>query len=281
VPQPLSPRTARDYAYELKRFTAWARHHGHAHLPAPPEAVVDYLEATAEGRDEGAGRPLRPASASRLGRIRSAINHAHEADGLDGPAGHPLVVRAIERILTQREGAGPPEPRRDVTRALGEAASEPLRLMVSRLPDTPVGHRDAALLLIGAGVRLTPSELLALRVKDVRVGDGAVRVALPEGGGAVLVRGEGPLDPVGALSRWLRELELLVELRARRSGRKRGPALKDGPLFPGLDRHYNVGRHPLSLTALTMILRRAAEAAGLPEPEGLTASSLRWLASEG
>jgi len=270
-PHDLSPRTERDYEYERTLFQEWARERGLDPDRPSAEVLAAYLQAVADpGGTEEAGH--KPASMSRLYRIRAAVSRLAGGSGEDGEgslSGHPAVGRAVAAIAAEREAAREPVPDRSGRVVLSERAWLDLRNMVASRDTTPVGKRDRALLVIGAGAQLRPSEAIRLRVEDVSVTPGGVAVTLPEGGEAYLVAEQGLLDPLRAVSDWLAVLE-----------RAKGAA-PAGPLFRSVDRHGNIGDRALSDRAITTIVRRAAMKLGPAYADKLSGRSLSTLAPPG
>jgi integrase len=138
--------------------------------------------------------------------------------------------------------------------------------MVETLPDTLIGIRDRALLLVGFAGAFRRSELVSLDVADLQFAqEGAIlqlrrsktdqeaagrRIGIPYG-----VR-EGTC-PVLALQDWLD-----------------AAGVTDGPLFRPLSRWGQVQAERLSDKAVARVVKKAAEAAGL-DPTRFSGHSLR------
>ena len=187
----LGARTVDEYGQELGRYLAWLRE---AHLVGPAEATQAHVESFLKAAQErGAGAP---------GRARTLT-----------------VLRQFHRFL-QVEGLAPEDPTeqlerpqqtRKLPRVLG---GEDVEAMLAAVDTTkPRGLRDAAVLefFYATGVRV--SELCGLRLRDVELGAGFVRV-----------RGKGQKErmvPVGRaaltrLERYLREARPAI-LKGRKS----------------------------------------------------------------
>lgn len=215
-------------------------------MPAEPATVAVYATDLA--------RRLKP---STINRRMAAIAVAHKRQGHPSPAADPTVqaiTSGIRRTLAvaQREAA----PAR-----IGE-----IRRMVAHLPNSTIGLRDRALLLTGFASAMRASELVGLNVGDVeprdeglvllkrrsktdQEGEG-VRVAIPYGT-------DQETCPVTALRTWLD----LAGVAA-------------GPVLRSVDRHGRVGTNRLSTRAVSLIVKRSADAAGL-DPDRYSAHSLR------
>jgi integrase len=244
--QAKADNTRRAYRADWADFTAWCAAHEVPALPATPQTVALYLSAMASHR-----------KVSTLQRRLSAISQAHQA------AGHPtptkdIAVRAVFSGIRRAHG----------TAQHGKAPvlTADLRLMVAALPDSLLGVRDRALLLVGFAGALRRSELVGLDVSDVTVSRDGLVVHLrrsktdQEGQGRTIgiPYGSRPMTcPVRALQDWL-----------ACSG------VKSGPLFRPLDRHGNMQSTRFSDRGVARVVQRAALAAGL-DPADFAGHSLR------
>ena len=251
-PAPLAdvaPR-ARDYAQEAKAantrrayradwhdFTAWCEGHGRTALPAAPETVALYLTDLAGRR-----------KTSTLQRRLSSISQAHQLAGHaahDAPTRH-ATVRAVWAGIRRAKG----------TAQAGKAPvlTADVRAMVATLPDTLLGLRDRALLLLGFAGAFRRSELVGLDVGDLEAGRAGLAVTLrrsttdQEGAGRKLgiPYGANPdTCPARAVQEWLD-----------------ASALRVGPLFRSVNRHEQVQPGRLSDKAVALVVKRAATGRG-------------------
>jgi integrase len=243
-----APSTLRAYRSDWDHFFGWCRQHTLCSLPASPETVALYLTALAATH--------RPATMTR--RL-TAITKAHAIAGQPSPATmqQPAVsetLKGIRRTLGTAQQTKAPLLTADVRR------------MVEALPDNLAGCRDRALLLLGFAGGFRRSELAALDVGDVlHIEDGLV-VKLrrsktdPEGKGrdVGIPYGSTPSTcPVRALTAW-----------------KTAARISEGALFRGVDRHGHVGTVRLHKDSIGLVVKRAAEAAGL-DPTKYAGHSLR------
>ena len=229
-------------------FNGGAQQHTLCPLPASPETVALYLTALAATH--------RPATMTR--RL-TAITKAHAIAGHPSPATmqQPAVsetLKGIRRTLGTAQQTKAPLLTADVRR------------MVEALPDTLAGCRDRALLLLGFAGGFRRSELAALDVGDVLPTDDGLVVKLrrsktdPEGKGrdVGIPYGSTPSTcPVRALTAW-----------------KTAAGISEGALFRGVDRHGRVGTVRLHKDSVGLVVKRAAEAAGL-DPAKYAGHSLR------
>ena len=160
-----------------------------------------------------------------------------------------------------------------IRRRLGTAATAKrpvlvaeLQAMVAALPDTLLGSRDRAILLLGFSGAFRRSELVSLNREDVLETAEGLVVTLrrsktdqeAEGRKVAIPRGrEAGTCPVRALSAWLA-----------------ASGIADGPLFRRVNRHGQMLPQRLSGEAVAIVVKRWAAAAGLA-PEEFAGHSLR------
>lgn len=244
--QAKSKNTRRAYASDWDDFARWCQPYGFVPLPARPETVALYLTALADA--------LKP---STLGRRLATISQVHQAAGHETPtAAAPvrLVWAGIRRAKgTDQHGKAP-------------AVTPELRRMVDTLDDRLISVRDRALLLIGFAGAFRRSELVGLDLKDVHSGHDGLTVFIrksktdQEGQGRKvgIPYGSHPHTcPVRAYGTWLEKC-----------------GLTEGPLFRSVTRHGKLQPGRLSDRAVALIVKRAAEKAGL-DPDKYAGHSLR------
>jgi len=225
--RPHAPNTDRAYAADLRDFEVWCAEHGCASAPATPADVAWFL------RDRG--EELAPATVAR--RL-AAIVAEHRRRGLASPRDDPGVRRALASIEWRHRA------RRRPTRPLD---AESLGRVSLCLPATVAGVRDRAVVLVGYGAGLRRTELVALDAHDIVVrDDGSLQLALVRGVVTIPAGSQPHLCAVRAWRAW-----------------SSMTALDGGPAFRSVDRHGNVGTTRLSDRAVTIVVRRAAERAGL------------------
>lgn len=143
---------------------------------------------------------------------------------------------------------------------------EQLRQLLATLPETLIGCRDRALLLVGYAGGFRRSELAALTCEDLRFTEEGLVVLLRRGktdqtgaGRTVgIPYGSAPHTcPVRAVKRWLEQAGITT-----------------GPLFRGFSGRGQRLEQPLSGQQVWRILKRACADAGL-KPEEFGAHSLR------
>jgi len=217
-------------------FARWCVDHGEPALPAAPRAIAEYVRELAGGEQ-----------AASIPRRVGAINDWHRASGLASPTGDDRVRLAVTRAKYQHRKPSA------TTLALDKRE---LETIVASSPDGLVGARDRALLLVGYAAALRPSELVSLDVSDLVVTHDGLGLGLLRGR-VVVPYDEPDWCPVHAWQEWVAEAGLTA-----------------GPAFRSVDRFGRLGLTRLGEKAVTRIVQRAAERAGLDESR-YSALSLR------
>jgi site-specific recombinase XerD len=195
------------YARRLDRFAQWCKARGAKPLPCTPQTLARYL--TDRARNGGRhGQGVKPAT---LAVELAAIAWSHTQAGIAVealPHRHPHVWKIWRGI--RRDKGQPP-------RRVAPLVLEDLLPVVRSLPDTLIGCRDRALLLLGFTAALRRSELVALEVRDVTFARSSLKVLVrrskrdQEGRGAVIAvhYGRNPETcPAAALREWLRTADI-------------------------------------------------------------------------
>ena len=241
-----SPATRRAYARDWTAFAEWCRRRRLEALPASPVTVVLYASELAER--------LRPSS---IDRHLAAVAAAHVDAGHEPPTRHRAVREALRGIRRVHGGA-----------EVGKAAvvTRDVRRMVDELPDSLIGWRDRALLLLGFAGAMRRSELVALDVDDVHQVEEGLVVTIrrsktdQEGAGRAVGIPYGsqlPTCPVRALRAWLE-----------------ASGITEGALFRPISRHGRMATQRLSGAAVALVVKRAVERIGL-DPADYAGHSLR------
>ena len=240
--------TRRVYAYTWGQWARWCAARNISPLPGDPAALCAYLTERAE-----VGIAI-----GSLDLACTAIRHVHRIHGLDDPVASE-TVRQVRLGLRRIHGTAP----RRLARPL---STEDVRQIVTHIDRTsPLGIRDAAIILLGYASAMRRSELVALTLRDLTEEAGGLLVAIrrsktdQEGHGAIVAVARGAHQhtcPVFALGAW-------------RSLRGHTP----GPLFARIWKS-RIGLEPLSGDAVARMLRSRADEAGL-DATRITAHSLR------
>ncbi len=257
--------TRRAYRSAWRSFERWCHSLGREPLAADPDTIAMYVVRCAD-----AGFAV-----SSIRVHLAAIRTAHLLAGLSLDLRHPRLAMVVEGV-TRAKGV---RPRRQAAPAVPGV----LRLMVAKRPspDTPLGARDRAMLLLGFGAALRRSELVALTLGNVEV--------VPERGLRVLVRrsktdqqGQGQeiavwanpdqpgFCPAVALARWMEHRREASDLDWTASATSRA----ERPLFCAVTKTGKLTGGPLSDKAVARLVKQAALDAGL-DPERYSGHSLR------
>jgi len=221
---------------KFRLFANWCHVHGCDSVPASSEMVALFLADMADR--------YRPSS---VAVILQAIALAHRA------ARKPFDSRLFTPIMQGIRRAHGSAPRGPAPITLGE-----LRGMVGALPDTMLGVRDRALLLVGFAGALRRSELIGLDIgAATQDGKGSVEI---DGRGARIVLHRSKSDQLGrGLTKWLPRgcspcpVEAL-ECWLRRARITSGPVFR--PVYGGASRR-------LAIKTVSYVVRRTIHRAAL------------------
>jgi integrase len=229
--------TRRAYDSNWRSFSEWCRARGLTDLPATADSVALYIAGLAPTK-----------SVATIARHLAAIRAAHI--DADEATPHNSMLRDVWSGIRRTHGRAPRRVRALVT--------ADLRKVIAKLPATPSGVRDKAMLLIGFAGALRRSELVALELGEyaaIRCSfvAGGLQISIGrsktdqdgEGQTVAIPRGRTKLCPVTALRAWLDLSGIL-----------------DGPIFRGVDRHGRVACTGLSDRAYADIVKRAVTRAG-------------------
>lgn len=242
-----SAGTLRAYGSDWEHFVSWCQAEALA-LPATPETVALYITALADTR-----------RVSTITRRLAAISKAHQAAGLPSPCSldHARVAEVLGGI--KRELGTAPERKAPLL-------TVDLKRLLAKLPQSLLGMRDRALLLLGFAGAFRRAELVGLQVPDLAYSDDGLTVTLrrgktdQEGAGRKvgIPWGSDPATcPIRAVRTWMKESEIT-----------------EGPLFRNVDRHGKVAGRALTSQVVALVLKRWAGVAGL-DPRVFAGHSLR------
>lgn len=242
-----APNSVRAYQTDWQDFTAWCKEHNQPALPTTVEAVALYLTDRAS-----------TCKAATLQRRLTSISQAHQA------AGYPPISTRVQPLHSV--WAGIRRTHGTAQHGKAPAVTEDIRVMVERLPDNLLGQRDRALLLVGFAGAFRRSELVALDMTDVEIRKEGLVVTIrrsktdQDGAGRQvgIPYGSNPTTcPVRALQAWVEASGIMA-----------------GPLFRSVNKGGRLQSDRLSDKAVALVVKRAAEAAGL-DPVNYAGHSLR------
>jgi len=226
--------TRKSYRSDWADFTAWCAKYRRPVLPAAPETVAYYLADRSQD--------LKP---STLKRRLAAIAENHRDAGLESPTKHAQVKYVWAGICREKGTAqGHMKP----------TLTKHIRAMVESLPDSLLGLRDRALILLGYAGAMRRSELVGLDVTDL---------AIAEEGLIVVIR-KSKTDQVGVGRKIGIPFGEHVEtcpVRAVRAWIEEGD-IDEGPLFRSVNKHGDVSDKRLSDQVVADVVKRSLRAAG-------------------
>ena len=231
-----SKNTIRAYSSDWGIFVEWCKKFNFNPMPATEEVIAIYLTAMAE---DGL-------KASTIQRKLVAISQAHKTKGYDSPTGGRnarTVWQGIKReIGTAQHGKQP-------------AIIEDIRRMIQCMPSTIVGLRNRALILIGFAGAFRRSEIVGLDKADLEFNREGLIINLrrsktdQEGQGRKVGIPYGTrleTCPIRTLEEWLDTAHI-----------------ESGPFFRRMNRWDQVLSNGLSAQSVALIVKEAAENAGL------------------
>lgn len=259
--------TKRMYDGQWKRFARWCEMKGVASRPADPTTVANYLTYLASfGKEPELDKALKrkgKLKASSIHQAKAVISKSHTDANYSSPTEAQQVAEVWEGIQ----------------RTLGAAVDkkapilpEQLAAMLALAPDSLLGVRDRAILLLGWAGAFRRTELVSLDVEDLFRGDEPGTLVAwvrksktdPRGTGKkkpILPSADARLCPVRSVAAWLKE-----------SG------IRTGPLFqPATPDGKTLINRRLSDDMVYETVLRYAEGAGLDPGmfDGFGAHSLR------
>jgi integrase len=223
-----SQNTLRAYNCAWRSFTAWCTSQGCTPERPNREALVGlYIASIAD--------KLKPSS---ITAAIAGIRYYYHAQGLSIDTAHPAIAATLKGI---RRAKGTRQTRKT------PLLLPDLQAMVAALPETLIGIRDRALLLLGFAGAFRRSELVSLHVNDLELTEEGYRVLLRQsktdqekaGVEKAIPYGSSPATcPVIAINAWLEASEL-----------------KEGFLFRSINRHGHLATY-LSDRAVAEIIKR-------------------------
>src|SRR6201991_2317715 len=233
--QATAAATLRAYKADWTHFFDWCVEHGFVAVPAAPATVGAYLASLADSH-----------APTTIRRRLSALGKMHRFNDLAWNPAHRAIQGPLQGVLRTHG--------RPVRKAAALSLAM-LRQLLATCDASARGRRDRALLLFGFVGALRRSELVSLRVEDVAVVPGGLRLRIRRGktdqagqGAEIgLPRGRhGETCPVRAFEAW--------QAVARR---------KAGPLFRKISTGDGIGDAALHPDAVRWILAQRVAMAGI------------------
>ena len=240
--------TLRAYEHDWQQFRAWCERHHLTALPAAPQSIILYAtDLTSTDRKRW----------NTLSRRLAAISQLHSQAGLESPTKTWAVKQFLAGLRRQMGIA----PVRKKPVLVGD-----LKDILSQVPDSLLGTRDRALLLVGFSGAFRRSELVSLDVQDIEERRDGIVLTLRrsktdqegEGRKVGIPRGkEAATCPVWALESW-----------------RAAAGISQGALFRCVNRHGHLLEKRLSGEGVAIVVKRYVERLGY-DPAQFAAHSLR------
>jgi integrase len=240
--------TLRAYAHDWHRFQAWCGQNGFVSLPAGPQAIILYSTDLIKNRRQ---------KLNTLARRLAAISQMHQQAGFEPPT-HSWAVKQFLQGLRRETGVAPVRKR--------PLLVPDLKRILAELPDSLLGKRDRALLLLGFTGAFRRSELAALDFGDLEETADGLIVTIRRGKTDQEGQGRKVGIPQGA-SRATCPVRALEEWRT-------AAAIHSGPLFRVMNRHGQVLENRLSAEGVAIVVKRSVERLGY-DPATFAGHSLR------
>ncbi len=240
--------TLRAYTHDWKQFRTWCESNLLVALPASPQTIILYSTDLIKNSHK---------KLNTLTRRLAAVSQMHQQAGFESPT-QAWAVKQFLQGLRREVGVAPIRKR--------PLLVEDLERILPQLPETLLGQRDRALLLLGFTGAFRRSELVGLNVGDLEeTSDGLIatvrrsktdqqgegrRVGIPQGA-------EQTTCPLWALEQW-----------------RTAAHIDRGPLFRVMNRHGQVLEKRLSAEAVAIVVKRYIQKLDV-DPAAFAGHSLR------
>jgi len=240
--------TLRAYAHDWKQFRTWCQQNSLVPLPASPQATILYGVDLIKNHHQ---------KLNTLARRLAAVSQMHQQAGFESPTRSWGVKQFLQGL--RREIGVAPVRKRPVLVA-------DLKRVLAELPDSSLGKRDRALLLLGFSGAFRRSELVALNAEDIEKTAEGLIVTIrrsktdPEGQGrkvGIPLGAEQSSCPLRALEEW-----------------RTAAHVDSGPLFRVMNRHGQVLGKRLSAEGVAIVVKRYVGKLGY-DPAAFAGHSLR------
>lgn len=239
-----SNNTRRAYSASWKDFKRWCRRNNQQALPASPATLKEYL----------LDRSRDLALSTLNGRV-AAIRYYHDKAGHETPTASnkfrewwrdvqgegQVVVDFIDQYVDDER------PYLD----------EHKQQIIPEEKNDLITLRDRAIILLGIFGDLQRSEIAGVNREDIRIEQSAAFVQIEGGQVSVRRQDRRHFCPVRALHAWIEASQI-----------------NEGPLFRPINRHGQIRPRRISNYGISLVVKRAAENAGL-DPSEFSAEDLR------
>lgn len=238
-----SDNTRKAYQNDIAHFVSWG-----GILPTSPDVIIHYLQDFAT--------QLNPRT---LVRRLTAIKHWHTYQQFPDPTAYPLVRKTLTGIMHVHG-----KPKEKATALTVEHLMQMVHFMQQQ--DTLIMWRNNAILQVGFFGAFRVSELINMRMEHIDFAPDGMEILIPrsktdpngEGQYCAVPYGDGLLCPVISLKTWVEKANI-----------------NQGVIFREVDRHQNIGTHPLTSKAISIMIKTMATHCRLPDPDQYSSHSLR------
>jgi site-specific recombinase XerD len=194
-----------------------------------------------------------------LVRRLTAIKHWHTYQDFSDPTAYPLVRKTLTGIIHVHG-----KPKEKAPALTVKHLTQMVQFMQQQ--DTLIMWRNNAILQVGFFGAFRVSELINMRVEHITFSPEGMEILVPrsktdpegEGQYCAVPYGDGLICPVMALKTWVEKTNI-----------------GQGVIFREVDRHQNIGTHPLTSKAISMMIKTIATHCQLPGPDQYSSHSLR------
>lgn len=240
--------TLRAYEAAWREFEVFCSRRQLCALPADPLTVARYITVLAD-----AGQKT-----STIAKKLSAVSVRHRRAHYPSPRKHVLVSETLSGINREKGTR---------TKKKAPIRTDDLRLMMEALDlETPMGVRDAALLMIGFGGARRRSELAALNDDDLEIRGDWLHVFVETS------KTDQERKGFEVAMQWGRE-ELLCPIRSLERWR-RVSGISGGPIWRPINKAGRIGDGRLDAREVGRVVKRTIQRAGL-NPASYAGHSLR------
>lgn len=248
--------TQRAYANVRRSFEAWCAANGRVAFPATAQTFAGYVSHLIT-------RGLAP---NTISQHTGAIRSMHTDAGYDGQPPNRAALMLLRGYRRDRAGDG-----YRVDEATPLLREELERCVATLDVTTFTGRRNQLVLVLGFAMMARREELVSLQLDEIRESPDGLDVYLrssktdKESEGAII---SIPPGTRGEATCPVQVLRLYREALA-------AAGVTSGALFRGTTKHHTPRSTGMSGKTVNDIVHRVVRAAGLPNPEGYSAHSLR------
>jgi len=217
-------------------------------LPATAEYIISYLEKNAAS--------LNPRT---LSRRLTALKQWHTTQGFPDPTSHPMVRKTLAGIMNVH---GVPK-----NKALALTIEQLAQIVeILERSGSLINYRDSALLQIGFFGAFRRSELVNIKVEQIKELHEGIEILIPrsktdqtgQGKICAIPYGKDKICPVTALILWLNKSNI-----------------NHGPIFRKITKNGTLSQQALAEESVTFVLRRAITKLGHVNINDFSSHSLR------